>query len=232
MSWPEGDDMPELRDTAVSMVAPGKGVLAADESIATTSKPLAAAGIPANETARRDYRELLLTARGLAQRVSGIIVCDGTLRQSLAGGPAEYRELGATFAKWRAVLVPDRFSWRAAAANAHALARYAALCREEVAGRTLRVLRAAGPAIVPGIAFLSGGQSNERAYANLAAINAGAGDCAASWRLTYSFGRPLVSDALSAWGGDRGRVTQAQAAQAANYARASAVDPAAGVVRA
>jgi fructose-bisphosphate aldolase class 1 len=279
MSWPEGDDVPELRDTAVSMVAPGKGVPAADESIATTSKRLAAAGIPASETARRDCRELLLTAPELAQRVSGIIFCDQTLRQSLAGGPsfaqaardrgipagikvdtgvtelpfadggtvtegldglrgrlAEYRELGATFAKWRAVLVPDRLSLRAAAANAHALARYAALGREEVAGRTLRVLRAAAPAIVPGIAFLSGGQSNERACANLAAINAGAGDCAAPWRLTYSFGRALVSDALYTWGGDPGRVTQAQAALAANCARASAasylVDPAAGVVRA
>jgi fructose-bisphosphate aldolase class I len=324
--------MPDLRDTAVSMVAPGKGVLAADESIATMSKRLTAAGIPANETARRDYRELLLTAPGLAQWVSGIIFCDETLRQSLSGGPsfaqaardrgiqagikvdtgvtelpfadgatvtegldglrarlAEYRELGASFAKWRAVLVPDRFSLRAAAANAHALARYAALCQEaglvpivepevlmdgphdaarceavtegilgmvfeqiglmgadpgalvlkpnmvldgtgsarqagpqEVAERTLRVLRATVPAEVPGVAFLSGGQSNERACANLAAINAGAGDCAVPWRLTYSFGRALVSDALRAWGGDPGRVTQAQAALAANCAGASA----------
>jgi fructose-bisphosphate aldolase class I len=324
--------VPGLRDTAVSMVAPGKGVLAADESVATMSKRLAAAGIPANETTRRDYRELLLTAPGLAERVSGIIFCDETLRQFLAGGPSfalaardrgihagikvdkgvtplpfagretvtagldglrgrleEYREMGATFAKWRAVLAPDGFSVRAAAANAHCLARYAALCQEaglvpivepevlmdgphdigrcevvtsqmllmvfeqlalmgvdpagmvlkpnmvidgtgsrtrsgpeEIAGRTLRVLGAAVPAEVPGIAFLSGGQSNEQACANLAAINAGAGDCRAPWCLTYSFGRALVSDALQAWRGDPGNVAKAQVALAANCARASA----------
>ena len=324
--------MPALRDIAGSMVAPGKGVLAADESIATMSKRLVAAGVPASETARRDYREVLLTTPGLGEWVSGIIFCDETLRQSLADGPsfaeaardrdihvgikvdagvtalpfadgavvtegldglrgrlAEYREIGATFAKWRAVLAPDRFSPRAAMANAHALARYAALCQEvglvpivepevlmdgthdigrceavtsemlgtvfeqielmgadpagmvlkpnmvvdatgsgtqadpeEVALRTLRALRAAVPAAVPGIAFLSGGQSNERACANLAAINAAAGDGGAPWRLTYSFGRALVSDALHAWRGDPGNVAEAQAALAANRARASA----------
>ena len=325
--------MPALRDIAGSMVAPGKGVLAADESIATMSKRLVAAGVPASETARRDYREVLLTTPGLSEWVSGIIFCDETLRQSLAGGTpfaeaardrdihvgikvdtgvtalpfadgavvtegldglrgrlAEYREIGATFAKWRAVLVPDRFSPRAATANAHALARYAALCQEaglvpivepevvmdgthdigrceavtsemlgtvfeqielmgadpagmvlkpnmvvdatgsgtqadpeEVARRTLRALRATVPAAVPGIAFLSGGQSNERACANLAAINAAAaGDGGAPWRLTYSFGRALVSDALHAWRGDPGNVAEAQAALAANCARASA----------
>lgn len=325
--------MPALRDIAGSMVAPGRGVLAADESIATMSKRLVAAGVPASETARRDYREVLLTTPGLREWVSGIIFCDETLRQSLAGGAsfaeaardrgihvgikvdtgvtalpfaggavvtegldglrgrlAEYRERGAAFAKWRAVLAPDRFGPRAAAANAHALARYAALCQEaglvpivepevvmdgshdigrceavtsemlgtvfeqtglmgadpagmvlkpnmvagatgsgtqadpeEVARRTLRVLRATVPAAVPGIAFLSGGQSSERACANLAAINAAAaGDGGAPWRLTYSFGRALVSDALHAWRGDPGNVAEAQAALAANCARASA----------
>ncbi len=319
------------REVAASMVAPGKGILAADESIGTMSKRLAAAGVPPSETTRRDYRELLLTTPGIAAQVSGIIWCDETLRQSLASGtpfPAAarelgiqpgikvdtgvtplpfadgaavtegldglrgrlegYREMGATFAKWRAVLAPDRFSPRAAAANAHALARYAALCQEaglvpivepevlmegshgigrceavtaamldavfsqlslmgvdpagivlkpnmvieadgsgtraepdEVARRTLGVLRAIVPADVPGIAFLSGGQSNERACANLAAINAAAGR-GAPWRLTYSFGRALVSDALHAWRGDPARKAEAQAALAANCARASA----------
>jgi fructose-bisphosphate aldolase, class I len=94
---------------------------------------------------------------------------------------------------------------------------------EEVARRTLRALRATVPAAVPGIAFLSGGQSNERACSNLAAINAAAaGDGGAPWRLTYSFGRALVSDALHAWRGDPGNVAEAQAALAANCARASA----------
>jgi fructose-bisphosphate aldolase class I len=325
--------VPSLRDIAESLVTSGKGVLAADESIATMSKRLEAAGVPASETARRDYRELLLTTAGMNEWVSGIIFCDETLRQSLTGGTsfagaardrgihagikvdtgvtalpfadgavvtegldglrgrlAEYREMGATFAKWRAVLAPDRFSPCAAAANAHALARYAALCqeaglvpivepevlmdgahdilrceavtsemlgtvfeqitlmgadpagmvlkpnmvidgtgsganagREDVARHTLRVLRAAVPAAVPGIAFLSGGQSNERACANLAAINAAAGrDGGAPWRLTYSFGRALVNDALHAWHSDPGNVLAAQAALAANCARASA----------
>jgi fructose-bisphosphate aldolase class I len=107
---------------------------------------------------------------------------------------------------------------------------------QEVAERTLRVLRAAVPAKVPGIAFLSGGQSNEQACANLAAINGRAGDGTVPWRLTYSFGRALVSDALHAWGGDLDRVPQAQAALAANCARASAASylagRAAGAVRA
>jgi fructose-bisphosphate aldolase class I len=327
--------MPALTEVAASMVASGKGILAADESIGTMSKRLAAAGVPASAAARRDYRELLLTTPGLAGQVSGVIWCDETLRQSLADGtpfPAaarnlgihpgikvdagvtplpfsggatvtegldglrgrleEYRAMGAVFAKWRAVLAPDRFSPRAAAANAHALARYAALCQEaglaaivepevlmdgshgigrceevtaatldavfgqlalmgvdpagivlkpnmvieadgsephaepdEVARRTLGVLRAAVPASVPGIAFLSGGQSNERACANLAAINAAAGagpGRRAPWRLTYSFGRALVSDALHAWHGDPGRIKEAQGALAANCARASA----------
>jgi fructose-bisphosphate aldolase, class I len=324
--------VPSLRDIAGSLVALGRGVLAADESIATMSKRLVAAGVPASETTRRDYRELLLTTPGMREWVAGIIFCDETLRQSLAGGAsfagaardrgiqvgikvdagvaalpfaggavvtegldglggrlAEYREIGATFAKWRAVLAPDRFSPRAAAANAHALARYAALCqdaglvpivepevvmdgahdigrceavtsqmlgavfgqialmgadpagmvlkpnmvvggtgsgtqadRQEVARRTLGVLRATVPAAVPGIAFLSGGQSNERACANLAAINAAAGEGGAPWRLTYSFGRALVSDALHTWRGDPGNVAEAQAALAANCSRASA----------
>lgn len=322
--------MATLHEVAASMVAPGKGVLAADESIGTMSKRLAAAGVPPSATARRDYRELLLTTPDLARQVSGIIWCDETMRQSLAGGasfPAaaldlgiypgikvdtgvsalpfadgatitegldglrgrleEYREMGAAFAKWRAVLAPDLFSPRAAVANAHALARYAALCQEsglvpivepevlmegshsierceavtadmldtvfsqlslmgvdpaamvlkpnmviesagsptradpdEVAGRTLGVLRKAVPSQVPGIAFLSGGQSNERACANLAAINAA--DDGTRWRLTYSFGRALVSDALNTWRGDPGLIADAQAALAANCARASA----------
>lgn len=320
-----------LGEVAASLVAPGKGILAADESIGTMSKRLLAAGVPASETARRDYRELLLTTAGLSAQVSGIIWCDETLRQTLASGtpfPAaarelgihpgikvdagvtplpssggatvtegldglrdrlkEYREMGAAFAKWRAVLDPESFGPRAAAANAHALARYAALCQEaglvpivepevlmtgshgierceavttevldevfgqlrlmgvdptgivlkpnmvieaddsgthaepdEVARRTLGVLRAIVPAGVPGIAFLSGGQSNERACANLAAVNAAARGWA-PWRLTYSFGRALVSDALHAWRGDPARVADGKAALAANCARASA----------
>jgi len=329
-----------LHDVAVALVAPGKGILAADESIATMSKRLEGVGVPGSAEGRRDYRELLLTTTGLAEWVSGIILCDETLRQSLAVGTPfgagshalgiqpgikvdtgvtplpfagvgvvtegldglrgrleQYRELGATFAKWRAALSPVGLSRRTVQANAHALARYAALCQEagivpvvepevlmdgtdgtevceaatadvldvvfdeidrmgvdpagivlkpnmvisgtghddqsgpgEVARRTLQVLRASVPTTVPGVAFLSGGQSNERACANLEAINRRSiEDGGAPWRLTFSFGRALVNDALRTWHGDPLNVADAQAALAANCARASAAsDPAAG----
>jgi fructose-bisphosphate aldolase, class I len=191
---------------------------------------------------------------------------------------AEYRDLGARFAKWRAVLsigeaTPSRYC---IAVNAHALARYAALCQEagivpivepevlmdgdhaidrsaqvteetlravfaelldqrvrlegivlkpnmvlagyecrqqpsveEVARRTLAVLRRAVPAAVPGIAFLSGGQSDELASAHLSAINA-AGD--APWELSFSYGRALQATALKTWAGREDNASEAQAA--------------------
>jgi fructose-bisphosphate aldolase, class I len=190
----------------------------------------------------------------------------------------EYRELGARFAKWRAVIgIGDGLPTRACVeANAHALARYAALCQEagivpivepevlmdgehplarseqvttavlralsqqllehrvmlegsvlkpnmllsgydcpeqagvdEVAERTLACLRRVVPAAVPGIAFLSGGQSDERAAAHLNAMNNIGG---VPWELTFSYGRALVAAPLKAWSGDDSRVADAQAA--------------------
>lgn len=92
----------------------------------------------------------------------------------------------------------------------------------EVADATVEVLTATAPPAVPGIAFLSGGQSNERACANLAAINArAAADGGAPWRLTFSFGRPLVEDALRAWRGVPDNVTDAQRELAGNCRHAS-----------
>ena len=161
--------------TAAAMVAGGKGILAADESIGTMSKRLEAAGVAPTEENRRAYRELLATTPGLAEAVSGIILCDETFGQRVADGrtfpaalaelgilagikvdtgakplaraPGEtvtegldglrerlerYAEGGARFAKWRAVITIDagRPTVRATRANAHALARYAALCQE------------------------------------------------------------------------------------------------------
>ncbi|MEA2588070.1 MAG: fructose-bisphosphate aldolase, class, partial [Actinomycetota bacterium] len=166
----------DLATTAQEMVAPGKGILAADESVATISKRFAALGIESTFETRRQYRELLLTAPDISTYVSGVILYDETLRQGLtdgtpfadilnksgifpgikvdtgakplAGAPgetitegldglreriAEYVDLGARFAKWRAVITvagDGRPTRNAIATNAHALARYAALCQE------------------------------------------------------------------------------------------------------
>jgi fructose-bisphosphate aldolase class I len=162
-------------DTAAALVAPGQGILAIDESVATISSRFAALGITSTQESRGRYRELLLTAPGIEQHVSGVILYDETIRQRaadgrpfprvladrgiltgikvdtgakpLAGWPgetvtegldglrervAEYRSLGARFAKWRAVITIGAAlpSPACVAANAHALARYASLCQE------------------------------------------------------------------------------------------------------
>ena len=167
--------MDQLAATASAMVAPGKGILAADESIATMSARLTAAGVTATADSRRAYRELLVTTPGLAGGISGVILSDETLRQQVSGGAQfpqalaglgllagikvdtgarplagapgetvtegldglpprlrEYADLGASFAKWRAVLRigPGTPSAVAVRANAQALARYAAACQE------------------------------------------------------------------------------------------------------
>jgi fructose-bisphosphate aldolase class I len=199
----------------------------------------------------------------------------------LRGRLAEYRELGARFCKWRAVItIGDGLPSRACIeANAHGLARYAALCQEagltpivepevlldgdhsietcytvtletqravfeqlyrqgvsfdgmvlkpsmvlsgkdcpqragvqEVAERTLRCLQSAVPAAVPGIAFLSGGQSDEEATQHLNAMNVLARDMELPWRLTFSYARALQHAALSAWRGDPANVERARKA--------------------
>jgi fructose-bisphosphate aldolase, class I len=165
----------ELKATAQAMVAPGKGILAADESFSTANRRFQKLGIPQTVEMRRAYREMLFTAPGIGQYFSGVILFDETIRQStqdgvpfpkvlsaaeiipgikldsgakpLAGAPGElitegldglrdrisvYYNLGARFAKWRAVItigktIPSRYCIEA---NADALARYAALCQE------------------------------------------------------------------------------------------------------
>jgi fructose-bisphosphate aldolase class I len=193
---------------------------------------------------------------------------------------AEYRQLGARFAKWRAVIAIGEHcpSRHCIAANAHALGRYAGLCQEagivpivepevlmdgehpidrseevtgaalravfaelldqrvllegivlkpnmvlsgyscrrqagvaEVAERTLGLLRRVVPAAVPGIAFLSGGQSDASASAHLNAINQLADD---PWELTFSYGRALQAAPLKAWGGNESNAEAAHAALA------------------
>jgi fructose-bisphosphate aldolase class I len=167
--------MNPLIATARALMAPGKGLLAMDESVGTCNRRLAEFGIAQTEESRRRYRELLVTAPGLSEAISGAILFDETLHQNtrdgvpfvdvlcsagilvgikvdagakaLAGRNEErvtegldglrerlnhYASLGARFAKWRAVLaIADGLPSRACTlVNAHALARYAALCQE------------------------------------------------------------------------------------------------------
>lgn len=301
----------QLEATARAMVAPGKGIIAIDESNTTIKKRFDAVGIECTEENRRAYREMLLSAPGIGEHISGAILYDETLRQSakdgtsfvklmekngiipgikvdkgtspLAGYPGElvtegldglrarlqeYAKIGARFAKWRAVITigEDTPSGTCIEANCHALARYAALCQEsgivpmvepevlmdgdhdievcydvteatlrslfgalyeqnvmlegtilkasmvisgkdcpdqagveEVAEYTLRCLKSAVPASLPGIVFLSGGQSDEAATAHLNAMNQMGPH---PWPLSFSYGRAMQSAALQLWAKD------------------------------
>jgi fructose-bisphosphate aldolase, class I len=322
----ESAELPtSLPDVARALVAPGKGILAADESHPTMAKRLATIGLDSSADLRLAYRELLLTSPGLSEHVSGVILFDETIRQSTHGVPfaealagagivpgikvdrgttplagfldevvtqgldglrdrlVEYAALGARFAKWRAVIRIGPHTPTAACieANAHALARYAALAQEVglvpvvepevlmdgshslercavvtaatlrtvydqlsrqrvvlgstllkpsmvlpgsdsgevvadavIADRTIAVLRDTVPASVPGLVFLSGGQTPEEATARLDALNRRAPQ---PWELSFSFGRALQAPVLHAWGG---RPENADAARAALVHRA------------
>src|SRR5438477_4490003 len=277
-------NLTELNRVAEHMVAPGRGILAADESSGTIKKRFDAIGVENTEDHRRDYREMMFrTGEAMSKNISGVILYDETIRQKAKDGTplvklieqagalpgikvdkgtkplpfcpgelvtegldglrerlAEYRGLGARFAKWRAVItigdaIPSSYC---IGVNAHALARYAALCQEadivpivepevlmdgshtiercaqvtsdtlnalfaalydqrvvleatllkpnmvlsgkdcpvqasvaEVADATIACFRNTVPAAIPGIVFLSGGQSDEAATAHLDAMN-------------------------------------------------------------
>jgi fructose-bisphosphate aldolase, class I len=315
-------NLTELNKVAEAMVAPGRGILAADESSGTIKKRFDAIGVDSTATSRRDYRELLFrSTEAMSKHISGVILYDETIRQEAADGTPlvkliekagslpgikvdkgtkalpfcsgevitegldglrerliEYRGLGAKFAKWRAVIdigagIP---SYNAIMTNANALARYAALCQEEdivpivepevlmdgdhdtdrcaaitewvlktvfeqlyyqrialegmvlkpnmivpgkksakrasveeVAEKTVRVLKSCVPASVPGIAFLSGGQSDEDATAHLDAINK-LGPL--PWHVTFSYGRALQAAPQKTWSGKSENVAAAQRA--------------------
>ena len=313
-------DLAELNKVANAMVAPGRGVLAADESAGTCKKRFAAIGVESTEGNRRDYRELLFRSKGMAN-ISGVILFDETIRQKAKDGTplakiieqagslpgikvdkgtkpipfypeevitegldglrerlVEYRGLGAKFCKWRAMIDigPGIPSYYCVKANADALARYAALCQDEnlvpivepevlmdgdhdidrcyqvselalkalfhelylarvklegmvlkpnmvvpgkksakqasvdeVAEKTLRVLKECVPAAVPGIAFLSGGQSDLDATARLNAMNRMGGG---PWKITFSYSRALQAAPQKAWSGKVENVPAAQAA--------------------
>ena len=308
----------ELEATTEKLIQPGQGILAADESHPTIAKRFAAIGVESTEEKRREYRSLILSAPGLGEFISGVILFEETLnqqsldgvpipkllesqsivpgikvdkgKQALINAPGDeitmgldgledrleiYKNAGARFAKWRNVfhisdILPSR---QAVEANAEVLARYAAICQsigvvpivepevlidgdhtmercadvsetvlrevfaalgrhrvqlecmilkpsmvtpgkdspsaspEAVAEATIRVFRRVVPAAVPGINFLSGGQTPEEATLNLNAINSYG---AQPWALSFSYGRALQEPAQKAWGGnlDNGVSTQ------------------------
>ena len=310
-----------LQSIAKKLVAPGKGILAADESSGTIEKRLKSINVPSTEENRRAYREILFTTAGAGEFISGAILFDETIRQKTRDGRtfvealeqqgiipgikvdkgaramanfpgekiaegldglrdrlSEYRQLGARFTKWRAVIaigegIPTH---TCIASNAEALARYAALCQEadlvpivepevlmdgthtierhfevtqqtleavshalykhrvvlegmllkpnmvlsgkdcpkqasvqEVAESTLNCMKRVVPAAVPGLVFLSGGQSDLQATEHLNAMNQ-LPDL--PWQLSFSFGRALQAPVLKAWKGDPTNVADAQRA--------------------
>lgn len=315
-------DLKNLEAVAEAMVIPGKGILAADESTGTIGSRLSQINTESSSETRNAYRDLLFSADGIEEYISGVIMYDETLRQSslsdgkpypeylsekgilpgikvdtgahdLPGSEGEkitqgldglndtlkeYRGMGARFAKWRAVIniTEDNPSGYCISTNAHALARYAGLCQandivpivepeilmdgdhdiddsfvvteevlhtvffelysqgvqyeqmilkpnmvlsgydandragiDEVADATLQCFLRTVPAAVPGIAFLSGGQSDEDATAHLNRMNQILGENK-PWNLSFSYGRALQQPALKAWLGKSENVTAAQ----------------------
>jgi fructose-bisphosphate aldolase, class I len=314
----------ELEKIARQLVAPAKGILAADESSGTIKRRFDAIGVESTEENRRDYRELLFRTEGAAQFISGVILYDETIRQKAADGTpmvkvltdqgiipgikvdagtkplakaegelvtegldglrerfAEYHQIGARFSKWRAVITigEDIPSDYCIEVNAQALARYAALSQEagivpivepevlmdgdhsiercykvtrrtlhalydqlyhqrvelegtllkpnmvlsgkdaasrasaeEVARYTVTCFKETVPATVPGIVFLSGGQSDEEATVNLDAIARYAKKAGAPWQLSFSYGRGLQAAPQKAWSGKKDNVVAAQQA--------------------
>jgi fructose-bisphosphate aldolase class I len=318
-----------LSKIAADLVAPGKGILAADESSATIKKRFDSINAASTQDNRRNYREMLFTTDKVSEFISGIILFDETIRQNgkdgislvktitnngmlpgikvdkgakpLAGSTSEtitegldglrerleeYSLLGAKFTKWRGVItigdsIPTQYCINT---NAHALARFAALSQEaglvpivepevlmdgthdidtclritkntlrevyyelgcqnvalegtllkpnmvlsgkdasnrastqEVADKTLSCLMDLVPPSVPGIVFLSGGQSDKEATVNLDSINKSAKEVNAPWQLSFSYGRGLQSAPLNEW---KGEEANSQAAQNSFYERA------------
>jgi fructose-bisphosphate aldolase class I len=311
--------MQELESVAQAMVAKGKGILAADESMGTIQRRFESIKIENSDKNRQAYRDMLFTTKGIEEAISGVILFDETIRtKAIDGTPfpqvlskkgvmpgikvdkgpvnipffdgetvtegldglrarvKEYRELGAKFAKWRAVItIGDGIpTYNCLEENAHALARYAALCQEgglvpivepevlldgnhtiehceevtektlqitfdalmkqhvhlegmilkpsmvvsgkdnprqagidEVAERTIRCLKRTVPGAVPGIAFLSGGQSAVSATEHLNKMNQLGPH---PWQVSFSYARALQDPALKAWKGEAGNVAAAQ----------------------
>jgi fructose-bisphosphate aldolase, class I len=320
-------NLQELEKTARALVAPGKGILAADESFGTIGKRFEAVGIEASEDSRRAYREMLFTTPDIGEYLSGVILFEETLGQKASDGRplskvledqgiipgikvdkstvpmplspnekftqgldglhdrlSEYRELGARFTKWRAVItigggIPTK---SCVEANAEALALYAAFAQdhdlvpivepevlidgdhsieqsyeatlwtlhetfdeihdhgvelsalllkpnmvisgkeasdqanvEEVARYTVECLLRTVPPAVPGIVFLSGGQTDLQATQHLNAMNTIYDGL--PWELSFSYARALQGQPMEIWGG---KVENAERAQKIFHHRA------------
>lgn len=310
--------MEDLENLAKLLVAPGKGILAADESFPTIEKRFLSISISSTEDSRHEYRQLLVTTPGIENFISGIIMFDETIKDKLDDGTAfpafltqkgiipgikvdegledmpgypgdkltkgletlpdrlvEYKNLGARFTKWRAAFSISEVnpSIQCVEENASRLAEYASIaqnagfvpivepeilmdgnhtidkCYEvtrsvlrivfmklkekninfkamllkpnmvlpgkeatpatasEIAQKTIEVLREVVPQEVPGIVFLSGGQTPEEATENLKEMNK-LGQ--APWQLSFSFGRALQDYALKAWAGNKLNIKAAQ----------------------
>ena len=315
-------DVKKLSETAKMLVAPKKGILAADESSNTIKKRFDSINVESTESNRRSYREMLFKTDGISKFISGVILFDETIRQNSANGDSlvsilnkqgilpgikvdagakpltgtqnetitegldglrerleEYYELGAKFTKWRAVInigknEPTDYAIKT---NAHALARFASLSQEanlvpivepevlmdgshsiekcfeitkivlnevyyelfnqkvkieasllkpnmvipgkdsnnlskpdEIANYTVRCLMNCVPASVPGIVFLSGGQSDNDATINLHHINLVAKKIHTPWELSFSYGRGLQNAPLKTWLGKQENASLAQ----------------------
>ena len=317
-------DVNKLSETAKALVAPKKGILAADESSNTIKKRFDSINVESTESNRKSYREMLFQTESISKFISGVILFDETIRQKSSDGKSlvsilskqgilpgikvdsgakplsgtenetitegldglrerlqEYYELGAKFTKWRAVINigNEEPSDYAIKTNAHALARFAALSQEanlvpivepevlmdgshsiekcyevtnitlrevyyelynqkvelegtllkpnmvipgkdsndssnpsEIAKYTVKCLMDCVPASVPGIVFLSGGQSDDEATINLHHINVIAKKLQTPWELSFSYGRGLQSAPLKTWLGNQDNILLAQKA--------------------
>jgi fructose-bisphosphate aldolase, class I len=311
-------DKNELKNVAEALVAPTKGILAADESSGTIKKRFASINIESSPETNRKYRLLLFTTEGIEKYISGVILFDETIKQSTDEGTpltkllsdkgiipgikvdlgkesfsespdeyvtkgldglserlVEYKQLGALFAKWRAVfkIGDGQPSELAIDKNSDLLASYALACQEngivpivepevlmdglhdintcrnitykvlktvftkltefnvylegillkpnmvtsgkdltidtpeEVSSETFAVFSEVIPDNVPGVVFLSGGQSPEQACSNLNELNKRPSK---PWELSFSFGRALQQPVLSTWTGKDENILAAQ----------------------
>lgn len=310
-------------NTAKELVAPGKGILAADESFPTIEKRFKAIGLESTHENRKAYREMLFGTPGIEEYISGIIQFDETIKDKIIQNPktmsgikvdegaedyngnknekitkginglserlAEYKSLSAKFTKWRAVfkISPETPSIQNLEENAELLTKFAVMSQEaglvpivepevlmdgghsisrcgditrgvlkvvfsklekggvnlegmllkpnmilpgeeypskatpdEVAEKTLEILGEVVPPQVPGIVFLSGGQTEEEATDNLRAINKLNNEKhIGSWQLSFSYGRALQNSALKTW---NSKPENVEAARAEFLARAKA----------